>query len=232
MNSSARARRVLRAAPEHDDVYVLGEGAHETAPLQGTVATVQDMLAAAARKAEAVVAEARRQAEQIVAEARANADAVRQAATQQGFQAGQAEAIEEVKGALDLVRHAAREAKAVRDDIASQSGAVVARATGLALRRVVGEYYEAEPERTAIACAEALRAVAGQEILSIRVNPGLVSRVQARLTDAAGYVRPDASVEIGGCIIDLRHGTLDATLDARLSLMDLALAEAAGEFES
>jgi flagellar biosynthesis/type III secretory pathway protein FliH len=44
-------------------------------------------------------------------------------------------------------------------------------------------------------------------------------------------VRPDDAVEAGGCIIDLRNGTIDATLDARLSLMELALREAGGEVQ-
>jgi flagellar biosynthesis/type III secretory pathway protein FliH len=59
----------------------------------------------------------------------------------------------------------------------------------------------------------------------------MVESIQAWLADAARYVRPDEGVAIGGCIIDLRNGTLDASLDARLSLMDLALGEAAGMVE-
>ena len=51
---------------------------------------------------------------------------------------------------------------------------------------------------------------------------------RATLTDAATYIRPDDSVEVGGCIIDLRNGTLDASLEARLSLMDLRSPKRAG----
>jgi flagellar biosynthesis/type III secretory pathway protein FliH len=63
------------------------------------------------------------------------------------------------------------------------------------------------------------------------VHPGLVQAVEASLTEAAGYVKPDDAIEAGGCIVDLRNGTIDATLDTRLSLMDLALREAGGEVQ-
>ncbi len=228
MSSSARPRRIIRAAPEREEVFVLGENAREQS-VAPAVATAGEMIASATARAGTMVDEARRQAAVIIAEARANADAVRESAYSEGFESGRATALDEVSGALEFVRRAAREAKAIRDDIASQSSAVVAGAVALATRRVVGEYYEAEPERTAVICAEALRAASGQEIVGIRLHPGLADHVQATLLDAARYVAPDEGVGIGGCIVDLRNGTLDATLDARLSLMDLALAEAGGE---
>ena len=79
--------------------------------------------------------------------------------------------------------------------------------------------------------SDAVRSAAGQEILSIRVNPGALDRVRASLVDVAGYVQPDDGIELGGCVIDLRDGTIDATLDARLDLMELALTSAAGGAE-
>jgi flagellar biosynthesis/type III secretory pathway protein FliH len=33
---------------------------------------------------------------------------------------------------------------------------------------------------------------------------------------------------MGGCLIDVRNGTIDASLDTRLSLMELALRDAGG----
>ena len=228
MSSSARTRRVIRAAPAEDEVFVLGESTRE-AVCAPALATGASYIALADDRARAIVAEAGRQAEALVADAHAAAATVRKTAYDDGFEAGRPAALAELSGVLELVRRAAAEAKRIRDEIAAQSGAVVARAAALATRRIVGEYYEADPERTALVCADALRAAAGQEILSIRVSPGLAGHVQATLVDAARYVTPDESVRIGGCVVDLRHGTLDATLDARLSLMDLALLEAGGE---
>lgn len=227
MSLSAKPRRILRSAAEHSEVFVLGETTREELPAP-PVATAEAMLASATARSAAIVAEAHQHAAAIVAEAEAQASSVRDAAFADGFAAGQQRAATETAGLLEVVRRAAAEAKTIRDDIASQSAGVVARATALAVRRVVPGYFEADPERTVAVCAEALRAATGQEILSIRVSPGIVEHVQATLSDAARYVLPDDAVSIGGCVIDLRHGTIDATLDSRLSLMEAALTRAGG----
>jgi flagellar biosynthesis/type III secretory pathway protein FliH len=191
--------------------------------------TAQTIVEAAQRRAAEIVAAAEAQAEALVAGAQASAGSVRTQAHSQGLETGRALAMGEMDQVLSLLRQAAAEGKQVRDDIAAQSAGVIARATALATRRIVGEYYEADPARTATAVAEAMRAASGQEILSIRVHPGLVGHVQASLGDASKYVRPDDGIAVGGCVIDLRHGTLDAALDSRLSLTELALVDASGE---
>ena len=230
MSSSAKPGRVFRAAAhEHDDVYVLGETVRTTFPADAPVATVTDILLAADRRGASVVAAAEARATEILAEAAASAAAVRAAARNEGFAAGRSAAEAEISELVELVRVAAREGKSIRDEIAGQAAAVVARATMLATRRIVGDHYQAEPLETAAVCAEAIRAASGQDVVAIRVNPALVAGIQAVLVDLAAYIRPDDAVEVGGCIIDLRHGTLDATLETRLSLMETALAEASGQ---
>lgn len=225
MNSSAKRGRVIRAAGEHEDIFILGESRPGSLVPHASIATAGEIRGAAELRSADIIEEARQQAASIVAAAHASADSVRDAA----YRDGHLEAANEVAQLIQLARAAASDGKAIRDSIASESAAVVARAAALATRRIVGEYYATDPERTALACAEALRAASGQDVLSMRVHPGLVDSLRATLTDASAYIRPDGSVEVGGCIIDLRNGTLDASLDARLSLMDLALAEAAGE---
>ncbi len=227
MSLSVKPRRVIRAATEHSEVFVLGETTRLTLPAP-PVATAEEMLVLADARAEGIVAEAHRQAAEVIAEARAQADRLHEEAFASGFAAGQQRAADEMAAPLELVRRAAAEGKAIRDGIAGQSADVIARATALAVRRIVADYYEAGPERTAAVCAEALRAAAGQEVLSIRVSPGLAEHVQATLAGAAHYVAADDAVAAGGCIIDLRYGTIDATLDTRLSLMEIALANAGG----
>jgi flagellar biosynthesis/type III secretory pathway protein FliH len=67
--------------------------------------------------------------------------------------------------------------------------------------------------------------------VSIRLHPDVAGRVEVSLPDAARYIVPDEGVAVGGCIVDLAHGRIDATLDTRLSLMELALKHAGGEVE-
>lgn len=227
MSLSARPRRILRSAPEHSEVFVLGETTREVLPA-APVATAEAMLASAAAKAQAILREAHHTAAQVISAAESQAASVRDEAFAAGFAAGQEQAADEVASLLELLRKAVGEAKAIRDDIAGQSAGIVARAAAIAARRIVAAAYDADPELTPAICAEALKAAASQEVLSIRVSPGLVEHVQATLLEHARYVVPDEAIAIGGCVIDLRNGTIDATLDKRLALMDLAIARAGG----
>ena len=229
MNSSVRPGRVYRPAEGSDDVFVLGERSREELPTPGAMATASALLAAAEQRAAEIVAEAERQAAAMVSDAAGRAGSFRDQGYSDGYAQGRAQAETEIAQYVELARQAAQSGESIRRGVAEQSAALIARAVMLATRRIVGEYYEGDPARTAAACEEALRAAAGQDVLSIRVNPAVAGAVIARVADAARYVRPDEGVEIGGCIIDVRHGTLDASLDARLSLMELALAAASGD---
>jgi flagellar assembly protein FliH len=231
MSSLAKRGRVIRsAAPEGDEgIFVLGHGSGRSHPGDSVLATAGALVESSQRQADQIVADAYQRATAIVAEAEASAGSVRGAAYDDGYQAGRQQAGSEIEECVNIARRAANEGKVVRDELAAQAASVVARAVSLALRRITGEYYEGDPSRTTSVVAEALRAAAGQEILSIRVNAGLVEAVTSALSDVASYVRADDSIAIGGCVIDVRNGTIDASLDARLDLMDLALRQAGGE---
>lgn len=226
--SARRPAQVFHHAAEPEDVFIVGETARPSYPAHSSLATAAELVAAAEARAIQLTEAAEERALEIIARATAEAAGVTAAARREGFEAGHTAADGEVSGLLAIVRAAATEGIAIRDGLAGQAASVIATAAGLALRTLTGEFYAADPARTATICAEALRAASGQEVLGLRVNPAVVPAVQASLIDAAAYVRPDESIEIGGCVIDLRHGTLDATLDARLSLMERALQRAAG----
>lgn len=230
MNSSVKPGRVYRPdASSSEDVFVLGEGIREGLPTPGAMATASGLITSAEEKAAEIIAEAEERAAAMVSEIAGRVGAVRDQGYSEGYEQGLAQANTEIAEYVEIARRAAEEGEAIRQGVAEQSASLIARAVMLATRRVVGEYYDADPSRTAAACDEALRAASGQEILSIRVNPAVMDAVQARVTDAARYVKPDNGIEIGGCVIDVRHGTLDASLDARLSLMELALQAASGD---
>ena len=229
MNSSAKPSSFIRGAREHEDVFVLGETARNDFPQDGALATAAQVLDQAERRAASIVAAAEEAAAATLALARAKAGSVREAAHEEGFSAGLTAAEAQAAAAVDLIRRVASDGQSIRDQVAGQAGGVIARAIALALRRLVADYYQADPVRTAAVVADAVRAASSQHIVSIRVHTGLIESLQAQLVDVADYIRPDDAIEAGGCIIDLKHGTLDATLDARLSLMELALSEAGGE---
>ena len=224
MSSLARPSRVIRSAPSEDEVFVLGESTRRTLPVSGPMATADEILGGANRQAAAIIAEAHQQA----AATAARAVSAREAACAAGHADGLARALDEATGLIDLLRAAASEGLAIRDQLADEASEVITRAVLLAVRRITGEYYAGDPARTSAAVADAVRAASGQEVLSIRVHPDAEAPVTAALVELAGYVRPDGSVDVGGCVIDLRNGTIDATLDTRLSLMELAIGASSG----
>jgi flagellar biosynthesis/type III secretory pathway protein FliH len=226
--SSSVSRRIYRAAEAEDDVYVVGEGVRRFVPADETVTTVSSLLDGARRRAGQIVAEAEARAAGLIAQAEAECDRIREEAFEAGRAAGSSAGEGAITAQLDVIRAAAADGLALRNAMIEDAMPTIARAVALACRRVVGAAFEADPSLTAEACAEAVRSAAGQQILAIRVNPGVAEDVRASLVDVADYVRPDDGIEIGGCIIDVQNGTIDATLDARLSLMELGLRAAGG----
>jgi flagellar biosynthesis/type III secretory pathway protein FliH len=227
--SSSASRRIFRPIEtQDDDVFVVGTTVRNYVPVDSPVSTVSDLLEGARRRAEAIVAEAEARAASIVAGAEAEAEQVRRAAEAVGLESGKAIAVADAAAALEQVRKAAAEGLAIRQGMIDEAMPAIARAVAMACRRIVGATFVADPSLTAEACLDAVRAAAGQQILSIRVNPDAFEAVRATLVDVADFIRPDAAVELGGCFIDLRNGTIDASLDARLDLMELALRSAGG----
>jgi flagellar biosynthesis/type III secretory pathway protein FliH len=228
MSSSARPSRVIRAVRPESEVFVVGGAPRRVPPVAGPTATAAEIIAAAEQQAADMLAET----QSLVDRARADADHIRAAARagghEEGYRAGHEAALAESASLIQMLRTAAAEGEAIRGQVVAQASAVITRAVVLAVRRLVADFYD-DPARTAAAVAEAVRAASGQEILSIRVHPAAEAPVTAALADLAGYVRPDDGIEVGGCIIDLRNGTLDATLDARLSLMERAIRAAGGD---
>lgn len=237
MSSSPRHSRILRSTVSESDVFVLGQSARRSMPASGPVADALSLVRTAEERAAQVIADAESRAAAIVANAERQAAAVsdeaRAAGHAEGYSAGHEEgnaaAREELSGHVELVRKAAAHGRDVRDQLAEQAASVVARATMLATRRVVPGYYDEDPARTVAVVQDAIRAAAGQEIVSVRVHPGAFERATSSLVDASTYVLSDDAVSLGGCIINLKEGTLDASLESRLDLMELALSRAGGE---
>lgn len=227
MNSSVN-RRIFQSAEGGDDVFVIGAPLRLILGTEGPMATAADLIAGGHRRGEEAIGAARAEADEIVAEARAEAAAIREAAHAEGFSAGIQQAEANAAACMETIRIAASEGVAIRDGMIDDAMPAIARALAMAARRVVGAAYRDDPSLTTDACVDAVRSAAGQQVLSVRVSPDAVDAVRATLVDVADYVRPDEGIEIGGCIIDLRHGSIDATLDARLDLMEIALRSAGG----
>lgn len=225
--SSSSKRRVLRAAEPAGEVFLSGHGARKL-PVAEPYAKAEEIVAAAEARAAELIAAAEAEAARIRETAEAAREQARQEGFAAGFAAGEAEARREAERWLQLLRAAAQEGKTVRDQIAGQALAVVARAVEIAVRRLAAEWFDADPARTVAVCEEALRTATADEVLVVRVHPQAAGLVEAALGESAPPVQADDSVVLGGCVIDLREGRIDATLEARLEALAEALRRASG----
>lgn len=180
----------------------------------------------AQQQAHALVAEA----QQGVAEAHAQADAVRAQAYAEGYAAGQAEGDAAARTAMApsaaLLQIAAEEGQAIRAVLlegAEQQTVALALAVA---RRVVGAAAEAQSGLAAALVCGALRS-AGNRVVRVSVHPNDVETVTAALRDAGRDlpVQGGRSVEVGGCIIDVEHGTVDLRLPVQLASIERALTQ-------
>jgi flagellar assembly protein FliH len=231
MSSSPKRGRIVQPQYAGEDVFVLGQQARRAIDHPQAVATASALVSAAEARGRRAEAEA----EEIIAEAHVQAASIVEEARRQGFEAGRAEgradAETEVRHHMEIIRRAAEEGRSIRDGIVEQSAAVIARAAMLVVRRIVGDYYDADPAATATAAEQAARAASTQQILSVRVHPSVVGSVQARLADLSDVVVGDSAIEIGGCVVDVAHGSIDATLEGRVSMMEMALQRASGSVQ-
>lgn len=96
--------------------------------------------------------------------------------------------------------------------------------------KIIGRELEQRPDTIADIAAAAIRHARQHEMLTVRINPADVPRVQenrARL-DATGRARlldivSDQRVRPGGCIIESESGTVDAELETQLRVIERAL---------
>ncbi len=173
-----------------------------------------------------IVEEARREAETLIRQAREQAAAARLEAYEEGLSRGRDDglaAIEQrLSGAMELVLIAATEAKQLRDLVLRNTERDAIELVLEVARRVLGELVATDPSLAVDLAERALARAGNQNVLRLRVNPErrqIVSTAFIDRFDASGNpieVAGDEQIDLGGCIVDLRAGTVDARLDTQI----------------
>src|SRR3954447_24589811 len=182
----------------------------------------------AAAQAEAVL--------DVLAEARAEAEQLRQAALDEGYVAGRAEALESLQPALSALASAVEQ---VREQQAAAAAELERRAVelGLALAsKVLVGALSVEPERVLDSVTGALRGIVERERITIMVNPDDLEIVRGaidELRDSLGgiehcEVQAERRVGRGGCIVRTPVGDVDARVETKLERAGEVVAAALG----
>lgn len=181
------------------------------------------------QRAEDIEAEAREKARQLLMAAQAKADHIyaeaRNAGYEEGFRAGQAEAVAGVRSRLRLTLTELRRLVAqVVDErhqlLATTSSGVLELATALA-RKILASEVDGDPERLLpmLAQARAKLQPASGETVTVYGNPADLERL-AKTEGTAAWPGTrfvaDAGLARGDLILESRRGRLDLRLEAQL----------------
>jgi flagellar assembly protein FliH len=154
---------------------------------------------------------------------------------ERGYREGQARARQELEAqrgqaASELARQAAEVEqvldglRSARADLLEQSGDMLVEIVHAAICRLLGEHGATRAAIEAVVQA-ALRDARDGEQLRVRVHPQDFDLLRSLYGGADSRIglQSDMAVELGGCLVDTAHGTLDARLELQLQNLRKAL---------
>jgi len=196
------------------------------------------------RQCDAFVEDARQRGQQMLAQAAQEAESVRQAAHAEGVAAGQREGLaaaqdlidsrageiaarltqDRLRTVLPAFQAAAEVLKIERDRwVTAWEGAAVKLGAAIA-QKLLRHELARRPEVSVALIHEALQLAAGQPQIQVRMNPCDLEQLQSCGDEALGRLAgvgearfsPDDSITPGGCVVETRHGVIDARLETQL----------------
>jgi flagellar assembly protein FliH len=172
----------------------------------------------------------------VLAEARAEAEQIRQAARNEGYAAGRADAIASLEPALAALTQAIADVHGARAEMAVE---LERRAVELGLRlagKVVGGALSVQPELVVESVTGVLRGIVERERITVLVNPAdldIVREAMDGLRASLGgidhcVVEAERRVGRGGCVVRTPVGDVDATVETKLERASEVVAAALG----
>ncbi len=205
------------------------------------------------RQCDEFVAGARQQGEQLLARTAIEAEEIRRRAHAEGLAAGQRDGLETAKHLIET-RAAEIAAQQVQDKLRTALPAFQALARSLEVERdrwithweaaavelsasiaekILRHELSKRPELAVEIIQEALQLAAGQPHLTLRLHPADIDVLQGCAQEALARLAavgdaelvPDESIARGGCLIETRHGVIDARLETQLERITRELLE-------
>jgi len=207
------------------------------------------------RQCDEYVSRARQQGEQLLAQSAVEAEDVRRRAHAEGLAAGQRDGLATAQQLIET-RAAEIAAQQMQEKLRTALPAFQALAKSLEIERdrwishweqtavelsvtIAGKILRHElsrrPELAVDIIQEALQLAAGQPHLKLRLHPADIAVLQQAGQEALSRLAsmgqselvPDESIARGGCLIETRHGVIDARLETQLERITCELLEGA-----
>ena len=172
----------------------------------------------------------------VLAEARAEAEQIREAARQEGYVSGRADALASLEPALAALTQAIADVKAGQAELALE---LERRAVELGLRlasKVVGGALSVKPELVIESVTGVLRGIVERDRVTVLVNPDdleIVREAMDGLKASLGgmdhcVVEAERRVGRGGCLVRTPVGDIDASVETKLERAGEVVAAALG----
>jgi flagellar assembly protein FliH len=206
------------------------------------------------RQCDDFLADSRQTAEQLVAQATAEAEEIRRQAYAEGFQAGQAaglaaaeQAIEtkaveiakrqteaRIQTALPALTESVRALRWERDRWLACWEQEAVKLSAAIAERIVRAELRRHPEISRCMLREALELAAGSSTLKVRLHPQDLAILREYGQDefssptqtGEAEFHPDPAVSPGGCVIETRHGVVDARIETLIHRISNELLDA------
>jgi len=207
------------------------------------------------RQCDEFVSTARQQGEQLLARTAIEAEGIRRRAHAEGLAAGQRDGLaaaqqliesraaeiaaqqsqEKLRTVLPAFQLLARSLEIERDRWISHWEQAAVELSATIAGKILRQELSRRPELAAEIIREALQLAAGQIHLKLRMHPADIELLHeagqealARLASIGeAELVPDESISRGGCVIETRHGVIDARLETQLERITLELLEGA-----
>lgn len=214
----------------------------------------EKLLEDARKAAESQIADASEEASTLLSEASAQIEAwwderriedmrVVEESRQSGYEAGYREGLQQAEaevaarydGMLQEARALIEEAHRIKERVISESEPFLVELSVAIAKKIIGEHLAVTPEWTIGHVKRTLERRREKGIITLCVAPAQFAKLQdarAELTlsvdsQAELQIVPDATVDVGGCVVRTAFGSIDARIDTQFSQLKAALMEVA-----
>ncbi|MCL5256738.1 MAG: FliH/SctL family protein [Chloroflexi bacterium] len=185
------------------------------------------------------VENAKLEAEAIIREAELESERVFQAAQEEGYAAGWREGVAqgqaEAQSQIELMRRLADELRRAKAQLAAECEQEVVNLALAIAQKIVRVQASVDRELVTRVVEAATQGIATQDIVRIAVNPTDLETISGYWSEEhdPGYrehgleFTADERVEVGGCVVTTKRGTIDAKLEVQISEIERAFNAAA-----
>lgn len=147
---------------------------------------------------------------------------------ERGFTEGEADARLKFSESIGLLQSALEDLRKLEYQVFVRAERIIGAIVFEAVSKIIGTQLQTEEGRKE-AISQAIRAVESTALVKIRVSPQDFEYMKNCNEEIANLpLEADSSIELGGCIVELAEGSIDARIENQFRIFAQSIKEAAG----